>query len=250
VFATPEEPGKTGFDALYSVVGGLQVIFDVDGGRTWRSVYNEPRRNVRGDDDPRERVEFSDALPQDFARILRRVGLPVDSGIQREGEYYIDLESFAAVEESLLRQPVSIPSLGLGVESNEAIWILAGAVVVLLVLLRSRVDACLARSSSGIAQPWLILDARSGVESVAAGSWLLAIGLSAWVANGSLVALIVSEKYAQGAASTPPAALAATATILALFALGGWLSMDCVSRLLRLRDLRRAQTLEGVRAVD
>jgi hypothetical protein len=243
VSAQPEIPGKTGPDALYSVQGGFQVEFAVDGGRQWRSIYEEPREEVRGDDDPRNRVVFDDALPQDFARILRHVGLPVDELLEQESGYSIDLQAFAMVEESLLRQPVSIPSIGLGVESNEAIWILSGSVLILLVLLRSRVDACLDRVSSGIAQPWLILDARSGLESVAAGCWMFAIGLSAWIANGSLIALVVSEKYAQGVSKTLPTMVVTTTAVLALIGVGGWLSLSTASRLLRLRRLRCDQTV-------
>jgi hypothetical protein len=241
VAATPMVPGVTGPEAQYAVVGGFGVLFKVDGGRAWRSRFQESREHVPGHEDPRDRVEFDDALPQDFARILRRVGLPVDERLEREGgEYVVELQTFAAVEEMLLRQPVSIPSVGLGVESKEAIWVLVVSVIVLLVLLRSRVNACVDRSSPALEQPWLILDARSTIERFAAGCWLVAIGLSAWVANGSLIALVVSEKYAEGAIAEVPGRTFAALCILTLVGVGGWLSATCVSQLLRLRGLRHA----------
>ena len=143
-------------------------------------------------------------MPQDFARILLYVGLPVDEVFKDEESFTIKPQLFAVVEELLLRQPVLIPSLGLGVEANEAAWILSLSVLALLVLLRSRVDGCLKRLDSGIEQPWLILDAGKGVERVVAGGWLLTIGMSTWVANGSLLVQLVSKHYGQGHAKNGP----------------------------------------------
>ncbi len=238
--AKPVTQGKTGLSAQYKVRAGYEVNFSVHGGRKWRSRYEEERM-ARGNEDPRKWAEISNAMPQDFARILRYVGQPVDEVFKDEVSFTIKPQSFAAVEESLLRQPVLIPSLGLGVESNEAAWILSLSVLVLLVLLRSRVDVCLKRFDSGIEQPWLILDAREGVERVVVGCWLLTIGMSPWVANGSLLAQLVSDHYGQGMPKTNLTIYTSTPAFLVLVTMGGWQSFTCVSALLRLRLLRFKQ---------
>jgi hypothetical protein len=239
--AKPVTQEKTGLSAQYKEAE-YDVKFTVRDGRQWRSLLKgERERTARGDEDPRKWAEISSAMPQDFARILRYVGLPVDEVFKDGGSPTIKPQLFATAEELLLRQPVLIPSLGLGVEANEAAWILSLSVLALLVLLRSRVDECLKRLDSGIEQPWLILDARKGVERVVAGCWLLTIGMSPWVANGSLLAQLVSENYAQGMQKTNLTIYTSTTVLLVFVAIGGWLSYTCVSALLRLRLLRFKQ---------
>lgn len=147
---------------------------------------------------------------------------------------------FGEVQQKLLasQKQVSVPVVGLQVEAGNAAWALAGLTLVLLLLIRSRVRRVFLDPELAIEQPWLVLDWHTGIERVAATTWLLLVLLGPWVANVALAVTLAAQISAEGAITSVPGDVLRISLMLSLLLLSVWTALLTVSDLHHLRTLR------------
>jgi len=126
-----------------------------------------------------------------------------------------------------------------------ASWLIAAMAGVITLLIRSRVFRIFEDPALGIGEPWLILDARPGVESILAIFWAGFVVLAPWIANISLVVILTVQIVADSVAYHPFNSLVVGFGIALLFFTGFFASISTVSGLLDLRYLRKTVGHEG-----
>jgi hypothetical protein len=144
------------------------------------------------------------------------------------------------VSEAIYSRKVKLPSMDFGEFGTEwAVWAVTLLCLAMLVALRNAVSQIFRSSDTGIAEAWLVLDARAFGEKVIAGAWILGVGLSAWL---SIFGLILTAMDAFALATPRPSftqVLISFIVFAAFLALATWAAFGTVADLLRLRQLRR-----------
>jgi hypothetical protein len=144
------------------------------------------------------------------------------------------------IEEAIYSRRVKIPSIDFGDFTTEsAVWVVTLLCVAALVAFRSAVHRILRSPDTGIAETWLILDARAVGEKIVAAVWIAGIILSPWFC---IFGLILTAMDAFALAPTRPAVirvLIAYAGFIALIGLSTWAGTGATADIIRLRVHRR-----------
>lgn len=210
--------------SLSFIVGSITIVgvdvVQIDGER-WTAVAPRPHL-----------VERQVAMTRLLA-IASRSGIDAS----RNESFY---QLFGQVQQKLLasQKQVSVPVVGLQLEARNAAWALAGLTLVLLLLIRSRVRRVFLDPDLAIEQPWLVLDWQTGIEHVAAVTWLLLVLLGPWVANATLAVTLAVQISAEGAITSVPGDVLRISFMLSLFVLSAWTALLTVSDVHCLRTLR------------
>ena len=142
------------------------------------------------------------------------------------------------IEADALEKRITIPGIGLEFANKVAPWFIALAVLGLIAQIRNQVRRTFLDPKLAIDEPWLILDARRGLEKAVAACWVFAIFISPWIVTGCLIAVSTAEGMADGWGTAIGSEIVFTLSLVALLLLGGWSSLTVTGELLRLRRLR------------
>ena len=212
--STPKDVSLLGFEIPRSLTGAFTAKVTQDQ-ESWST------RNFSLDRLPSDRLE----------QILNDLDVTESSDLSK---------TIPQIKEKLYRKHVKLPSLDFWDFSTEAAaWVVALLAISVLVALRNSLRQILQGSDSGIAEPWLILDAEAFGERAVAVVWLVGIPLSGWLAS---FGLILSVMNSFEAASPAPNSLAVGLAYL-LFAIlvvaNTWTGAGIVTDLVRIREARR-----------
>ena len=142
------------------------------------------------------------------------------------------------IEADALEKRITIPGIGLEFANKVAPWFIALAVLGLIAQIRNQVRRTFLDPKLAIDEPWLILDARRGLEKAVAACWVFAIFISPWIVTGCLIAVSTAEGMADGWRAGIGSEILFILSLVALLLLGGWSSLTVTGELLRLRRLR------------
>lgn len=144
------------------------------------------------------------------------------------------------VEEAIYSRRVKLPSVDFGDFGTEsAAWLVTLLCVAALVALRNVVHQIFRSTDTGIAEAWLVLDARVFGEKVIAGIWIAGIGLSAWLSTFGLILTVMDVFALATPRPTSARVIMVYVGFAALMALSTWAATGTVADILRLRELRR-----------
>lgn len=147
--------------------------------------------------------------------------------------------AYAFLEEQARKAGVEIPWLRSEVPRSTAAGVLAAAVLVVLVTIRSRLSRVYADRDFARAEPWIILDGRLPAEQFLAWGWLLIIGLSPWLVFGIACRVWTDHRIFDGWIQSQTVSIAMVATLVIVVLVGWRQSGAIVSMLLDLRARRR-----------
>lgn len=176
------------------------------------------------------------SIANDAERTLHQIAREIGVADPDEQNY---TDTFVAIERPWSNRDVKVPGIDLGFRADVAPWIIALAIVILLIMIDNQVRTVLGDPDLASDVPWLVLDARGGLEKLVAGAWLLAVALAPWLAGGSVILMFAGQVQAAGLVTPVLLQVLAFVTVLALLLTGGWVSLTVVSRLLHLRRLRQ-----------
>ena len=133
------------------------------------------------EDNVQSTLEEAKRLTRNWLREYQRVSdIDVEESRELVGVY-------KEMEKGFYSSVVAVPVLGLEVSSSRALLAIAGLVLVLSIIIRSRLDTVVQSGATALGEPWLLLEASSNMAKWLAKAWLVMF-VSApaivWISDG------------------------------------------------------------------
>lgn len=143
------------------------------------------------------------------------------------------------IEQEIVDREVTVPGIDLAFRSDLAPWIISILVIGFLLLIRNCVNTVLLDKELALGEPWIVVDAGTGLEKCVATGWLIAIWIAPWIATGCLLVVLSGGGVADGGIASTTRTTVASIIVMVLVVIGGWASLTVTASLLQLRRQRR-----------
>jgi len=198
------------------------------------------------------RVQVRESLSRESWSVRRRL-VKSSTGVlftgtkgaaDREGVKYdaneTAIQIFPRIESTLLSREVAFPGSGISLELGSFTFLVPTVIFANFVLLGYRVKAALAEYTP-VDEPWLLLDAQSGLPGLLANLWMVALAVAPWLLSILMVRTVALTLKTRGSESSWT--LDAVATCVALVIVFLAISVaTAIRNLIALRELSRSPT--------